>query len=209
MGPAPITITESPRLDLAAGDAVQGDGHGLGEGGGAATEAGREAEQLTGVGQDVVGEAPVEGRAVLHGPPAVLALRRLALTAAPALPASGGRAADDLVARSPTGDPGTDRRDHAGPLVALDPARGAPALEDHVDVRAADPAVAHLDEHLARLGRRDRALLDHDLARSGVDRTRHRGGNLAHALSLESVSGPPAPRAPGTGSPAHLTAASA
>ena len=56
----------------------------------------------------------------------------------------------------------------------------APALEDDVDVRAADPAVVDLDQDLTRPGPGNRPLLDHHLARPLVDRSRHRLGQNTH-----------------------------
>ena len=61
-------------------------------------------------------------------------------------------------------DVGPEVDDPARPLVATDRARAPPALEGQVEVGAADAAVAHLDQHLARPGRRGRPGLHPDVA---------------------------------------------
>ena len=100
---------------------------------------------------------------------AVLALGRSALEAAPAPTALRRRSTDHLVADVPGPDIRSNRGDRAGPLVAAHVAGLAPPLHHHVEVGAADPAVAHRGEHLARAGSGDRAGLDHDVAHAPVD----------------------------------------
>ncbi len=59
-----------------------------------------------------------------------------------------------------------------------------------MDVRAADAAVADLDEDLGRAGVRHRAVLDGHLTGGPVDGHRHHLGEAAHA---DAASGRPRP----------------
>ena len=174
MGPAPSTSTESPGpisprvmpcSDTASGSAS------------AAARGSRpvgQAQQRPLVGDDVAGEGAVVVDVLGHRVGPVLALRRLALAGT----ACTGRSA--VTARPPRRRPPTSRSTpvahgghHAAPLVALDHAGLAPALEDDVDVGPADAAVAHLDQHLAGPGAGHGPLLDGDLALGRVDGGRH------------------------------------
>src|SRR5262249_21323793 len=112
---------------------------------------------------------------------AVLALRRLAGEALAASTAPRRRADDDLVTDGPAGHVRAERGDRAGELVAHDGAGFPPVLDDHVQVRPADAAVAHLDEHVAGPGGRNGAPFDRDGAVADVDRGRH--VVRAHAMS--------------------------
>src|SRR5271165_4070599 len=105
-----------------------------------------------------------------------------------------GTASSDPVPDVPVGDAVADGGHHPAPLVALDGARFAPALEHQVDVGSADPAPADLDQNLARSGGRDLPIVDLDLTGSPVDGDGHRVGQLPHSAHLSILPRGPAPR---------------
>ena len=110
--------------------------------GGSRSERGVPHQQVAGEGTVVA----VDDRAL-----AVLALGGLPLEAAAAPPALGRGAADHRLADRPALHPLAQGGHGAGELVAGHQAGlVAPPVEQHVDVRAADPAVVDLDQHLAR-----------------------------------------------------------
>ena len=132
------------RLDLGLGDAVEGDGQGLGQRGLAQAQAVGQSEDLVLVGQRVAGErALVVTRADVAPPQAE---RRSPGEAGPALTAAAGGSGHDRLAHRPPGDLGADGGDGAGVLVALDGVGRAPALQHHVQVAAAHAAMGHLEQ---------------------------------------------------------------
>ena len=172
-------MTLSPGGDARAGDAVQGHRERLGQRGVARREALGQAQDAGRPAQDVLGEGAVgvlAGHAV-----AVLALRGLALQAAPAGAAARAGTADDELADRPVGDVVADGGDGAAPLVAGDDAgREAPAVAQLVDVGPADAArVRRATTTWSGPGPRDRALLHRDDAGRLVDGGRHDLGERA------------------------------
>ena len=160
------------RLHRGAADAVQRDRERLGERGVAQRQAVGQAQELALRDLDVVGERALEV-AALADRVAAGAEARATGAAVLALAAAHRRPADDGVADLPVGHRGADRDDRARVLVAVDRVRPAPALEHEVDVRAADPAVADLEEDVVRADLGDRVLLDLDPPITLVDRGPH------------------------------------
>ena len=120
----------------------------------------------------VVGADPAPARAERDPPgEAVLALAAL-----------GRLAGNDPVADLPAGHPVADRGDRPRELVALDHARAPAPLDEEVQVGAADPAVADLEQELAGLGLRRGPVLDRDLELAHEDRRRHDVGNRVVAF---------------------------
>jgi hypothetical protein len=129
--------------------------------------------------QHVAGKGPVVP--VDDGPLAVLALGRLPLQAAAAAPALGRCALDNGVADLPAHHTLTQGGNGTSELVARHQSGLAgPALEQQVDVRAADAAVVHLYQDLAGPGSGHRSLLDHHLTGPLIDRGRHHLGQIDH-----------------------------
>ena len=145
-------------------DAVQRHREGLGQRGMPGREALGETQDARGAAHDVLGEGAVRvlaGHAV-----AVLALRGLALEAAPAGAAALSGPTDDELADRPARDLIAECGDRAAPLVARHGARGEPpAVAQLVDVGPADAARVHPHDQLIGPGPRDRALLHRDHAR--------------------------------------------
>ena len=169
-----------PRFDVALGEAVQRDGQRLGERRGSQRHARRHAPQRLVRDQCVLGEGPVG----VHAHPRRVPTRAEGGAAGEAVlagAAARARPADDVVANLPLGDGVAHRDDAPRVLVTLDGAGAAPPLQDKVDVAAADPAVAHLEEHVVGPDRRDGSLLDVDLLSAAVDGDPHRVGWRAHA----------------------------
>ena len=164
-----MTSTRSPGCAPDCGDGVQRHGERLGERRRPQVEAVRNGDDRALVGLDELRERAVVERAV-DGPD--VAERGAVLTARAAGPARG-RPSDDGGADLDRVDVGADGDDAPRPLVAADGAWLAPALDDHVQVGAADAAVAHLGDDLARAGGRDGALLDAEISGS----VEHRGGH--------------------------------
>jgi hypothetical protein len=136
---------------LVGGDAGADDGRDRGGG-----EAGRDVRHVVRVGQDVFGEASVfrvatelgAGADGLPAPEAVFTVTAGAVE--PRYP--------DAVALLNDGDPRTDRRDEANPLVAGDEREArlqGPVSTRGVQIGVADPARLGLDEDLPGLRRRE------------------------------------------------------
>ena len=133
------------------GDAVQRDRERLGERRVLEREVVGHAQRLGGADRLVAGERALPVAVVGADPAPLDAQRR-------AGPRGSTRtcrtwATGPPTTRSPTAQPvtpGADRGDRARVLVALDHARPAAPLEEEVQVGAADPAVAHLEQQLAR-----------------------------------------------------------
>ena len=162
IGPAPMTMTLSPGATPERVMPWRATASGSASAAWRADRPGGSRSSEASPHQHVAGEGPVV--AVDDRTLPVLALRGLALAAPSAPPAPGRRTADHRVADLPTVHPLAERDDRAGELVAGHQTRlVAPPVEQHVDVGAADPAVVHLDQHLARPGPGHRPLLDDHL----------------------------------------------
>ena len=94
-------------------------------------------------------------------------------------PHLGDWPADDPVADRPAGHVGAERGDRARELVALDHAGAAAPLDEEVQVGAADPAVADLEQQLARPGLGRGPVLDGDVAQPHEHGRGHGVGNGA------------------------------
>ena len=92
-------------------------------------------------------------------------------------------AADDAVADRPLGHTGADGGDDAGVLVAADRVGRAPALEDEVEVAAADAAVADFDEDLPLAHGGHREVFDVDDTGPPVDGRGHHLGQRRHVVA--------------------------
>ena len=79
---------------------------------------------------------------------------------------------------------GPDGGHPAGPFVAEDRVGGAPAVEHHVQVGAAHPAVGHLHQRVARPERGHRRVGDLQLSRPPIDGGSHGVGHCVHAPVL-------------------------
>ena len=179
IGPAPMTMTVSPGATPARVIPWSATASGSASAAWRAVRPRRQSEERRRPDQHVAGEGTVV--AVDDEPCPVLALRRLPFQAPAAVAALGRRAADDRLADLPARHAVAESNDGAAELVARHQAwLLGPALEKHVHVGTADPAVVHLHQHLVRTRPGYRSLLDHHLARSPVDGRGHHLGQIGH-----------------------------
>ncbi len=158
--------------DPGSGDAMEGDGQGLGQRGMTGREAFREAEHTGRRHQDVLGKGSV--RPVGDVDRAVLALGGFALDTATAHPAPGGGTTHHLLADRPGVDTLAEGHDGPGPFVTGHRTRfEAPAISQLVDIRTADSAVVYGDQNLTRPRRRNGTALYGDDSRRLIDRRGH------------------------------------
>ncbi len=171
------------RSDAREIDRVQRDRSRLGERGGAGVEfVGHEEQAVR--SDDLVAAERTAGEVEEVGRLASQAHRRPTALARPAFTAARCGVRDNTRANGPFAgiDVGADRRDRPRPFVAEDRAGPRVALEDEVQIGAADAAVRHLDEHLAGPERGNWQLLHLDLALADVHRGAHQV--IGHPLSF-------------------------
>ncbi len=165
-----------PDLPLLHG--VHRDRQRLGQRGRPRVDAVRDGQQLTGARALVGGEralAEPHARRLAIG-----AERRAAGEAHRARPAALRGTADHRVARSPARDLIADRGHVAHPLVALPAPRRGPALEDHVEVAAADAAQVDGDENILWSEVRHGHLRDLEPGAAAQDRGGHHVRQIPH-----------------------------
>ena len=120
---------------------------------------------------------------------AAQAHRRAPAPARPALAAPRRRVRDDARADERVVAAVADRDDRARPLVAEDGAGARVLLEHEVEIGAADAAVRHLDECLARRRCGNGSLLDRDLPLARVHRNRHQHGRICPSVGRPAAGG--------------------
>ena len=162
------------RGDTGEVDGVKRDRRRLGECGGACVERIGHAQQAVRAHRLVTAERTT-GEVEQVRWLAPQAHGRAAASARAALPAARRGVGDDARAYGPFTaiDVGAHVRDRAGPFVAEHRSGPGVALEDEVQVGAADPAVRHLDQRVAGPEHRDREVLHLDRAVADVHRGTH------------------------------------